>query len=127
MEPESTLTESVREALKDAQPFRPLASFDPNIDRITVLVRDCSITEVSNRRSFLTLFKDNHEEGYAGFAIDFAYLLCLKNDLIGDDEIVSLSKALDMIAGASPEDKDACAIAQGICEAHGLATVAMKV
>jgi len=125
---ESVLTELVRQTLKGAQPFKPCAWFALNIDQIVALVRDCSLMEVpSDRRSLLILFEDNNEEGcVVGFTVDYASLFCSKHNLIRDG-IVLLSEMLDTLGGTYPEDRDICAIAQGILKAHELTTVAMEI
>ena len=128
----AVLTELVRGTFKtfdnDPQPFKPCAWFTLNIDQITVLVRDCTLMEVpSNRGSLLVLFEDNNDEDrIVSFTVDYAYLFCLRHDLVRDG-IVILSEMLDAIAGAYPEDRGVCAIAQGILKEYGLTTVAMKV
>ena len=127
---ESELSEMrrlVRETMKDAPPFKPSALFVRNIDEIVVTVRNCSFMESpSDQRSLLVFFEDDPAEGYAGFAIDYAYLFCYRHNLIRDG-VVLLSEMLDAIAGAYPEERDACTIAQDILKEHELTTVSMEV
>ncbi len=99
------LTELVRETMKNAQPFKPFASFDKRNDRIVVWVRDCSSVEMSDARSLLTLFKDNYAEGYAGFSIEYAYVFCNRHNL-NDKGAVSLPKMLDALASVCRADKE---------------------
>jgi hypothetical protein len=105
--------------------MKRITSYEPSIDRITVMVRDCSYTETSsNPQAPLILLEDNHREGYAGFAITCARPFCLRHHLVRDG-VVLLRDAIDAITEAFPDMKDACGIAQGILRKNRIVKVAM--
>ena len=63
--------EKVRNLVGDI-PFRPLVYYDPRLDCIRVIVRDCSVTE-SRIDEIFTVLEDNYhtinQEKYVGFTI----------------------------------------------------------
>lgn len=70
------IEDKVRRAFRGSKrKFRPFVSFDPVLDRIMLVVRDCSTTEEAVKGGILTVFEDNYPKGrhrqrYIGVAFD---------------------------------------------------------
>lgn len=77
------MAELIRATLGDRadQPFRPFARYDPALDRITVLTRDCDFAE--GRYGVLVLLqeKQSREGQYVGFEIERAKRFCRRHRL----------------------------------------------
>ena len=85
--------------------FRPVAYFDDRLDRIKVLVRDCSMLE-TRINAFLTIAEDNHpkagESKYVGFTLKGIKHLCVTAGFPPTGP-VRLTALLDAIVKQSPD------------------------
>lgn len=92
--------------------FRPFTYYDERLDRILVLVKDCSVGEERINR-ILTVFENNYPEGgktCVGFAIENWRWFSRRHNLPSNN-IVHLLPVLDIIAGEFP---DAVAVIDGV-------------
>lgn len=99
------ITRKIRELFADEHgPFRPFALFEEELNRILVLVKDCSVTK-ERINALLTVFEDNYPEGsriYVGFAIEGARQFCSENGLPAEGEI-RLAAVLDALNATCPK------------------------
>lgn len=86
-------------------PFKPVASYRPELDQIEVIIRDCSVT---HRRvnEIVAIMEDNYpditEDVHVGFVVDCARAFCNRHGLIHDDQ-VSLPELTRALFGKNPE------------------------
>lgn len=116
---EEVITGFVREALGTGSKFEPFAAYDPDLERIIVLTRDCSFTEISVG-SLLTMFQDNHpgegETELVGFAIECAKPFANYRFLLNEENEVELNRLLEAILERDPQLKKQVAAAKQFLE-----------
>ncbi len=108
------LTELVRAACQGMGPFRPFALYDPQLDRVIVQTRDCSICEV-RVNDVLTMYEANHpvegKDKYCGFEIACMRYFQRQYGLQGS---VLISELLDCALFGRPESLNWLQIARGL-------------
>ena len=99
--------EEIRRLFAENKPFRPFTAYFKHLDRILVLVKDCSIFE-ERVNDILTILEDNYPEKekdkYVGFVIECARDFCLKCGLSSQRGTVRLAIVLDAIVAIYPKD-----------------------
>lgn len=116
-EERARIYELVKQTMGDnfGQPFVPFALYHRDLDRILVVTRDCSHTEIQVN-DFLTLMEDNYpEEGEqkeCGFVVECARGLCRISGLPYPG--FEVKKLLDFIESQFPHHSSQAGIARGI-------------
>jgi len=103
---EEVVQEGVQQFFADAEgEFQPFAVYHERLDRIRVLVRDCSVTE-TRIDDFITVLEDNYPEQdkqkFIGFTIKGVMHLC-KQHGIPETGVIKITELLAAVVAERPE------------------------